>query len=987
MRQIFASIASAALLSFGVAAPVAAQERVDFQRQIRPILAQNCFKCHGPAIQKRGLRLDLRVSALKRRAIVPGEPEASKLVQRILAEDEKRMPPAPAGQRLTTAQVQALKTWITQGAPYTPHWAFVKPAPVKPPPVRQAAWTRNPIDRFILARLDSGGLTPSPQADRATLIRRLFLDLIGLLPSPEEVDEFVRDGRSDAYDRLVDRLLSSPHYGERQARHWLDLARYADSNGYTIDGPRSIWPWRDWVIAAFNRNLPFDRFTIEQLAGDLVPSASREQLVATGFQRNTPFNEEGGTNPEQFRVERTVDRTNTLAAVWLGLTVACAQCHDHKFDPITQKDYYRLYAFFNSTDEPELTLPSPQQGQRLEELRAELSTVKRQDSTRPKSAGDLEKLLAQLEKESNGGWRNLYPKMISSQPGATFRVLEDRSVVVSGKAPDAYEIHAVAPDTGTVTAVRLEALTDSPAEHQAGPSGAITAAPELTFETDGVPHPFVRMVSNDLDGQAVFFLKKPHLVREGQAFVFHLRFGLPSGGAALRQFRLAVTFASSRFLQLPAAAQRIALMDGQKRSLRDMEDLRQALRTVPVASKQTLRLEKQIQVLEAQLPMTLILRPTAHSRPTFVQKRGDFLNPGESVEPGTPEVLPAVDNSENASPRATANPGPALPNRLDLARWLVSPNNSLTARVVVNRIWQQYFGKGIVETENDFGSQGALPTHPELLDWLALEFIRQGWDMKRMHRLIVTSATYRQSSAVRADLLARDPANRLLGRQQRLRLEAEIIRDAALSASGLLNRRIGGPGVYPPQPPEIFAFTQNKHPWPESQGPDRYRRGLYTFIWRQSQHPLQATFDAPDAQTACTRRNRSNTPLQALHLANDPTFFEFARALADSLPAPPVGDREVGEKPLLASLSLRDKSAGRVLLPSPPLRGRAAGGVGADRARLAYAFKRCLSRSPTPAEEDRLLTYLQQQRQIDADQAWTMVARVLLNLDEFITRE
>jgi len=705
---------------------------VDFTREVRPILSNHCFKCHGPGTQKAGLRLDSRAFAVKKSAVVPGKPGDSSLVERVTAGDDERMPPADAGDRLTPAQVATLKAWIEQGAEYAPHWAFVKPAR---PPVPTAAHStpadvRNPIDAFILAELEARGISPSPGADRPTLIRRVSLDLIGLLPTPQEVEAFVADRSPDAYEKLVDRLLASPHYGERQARHWLDLARYADSNGYTIDGPRSIWPWRDWVIAAFNADMPFDRFTIEQLAGDLLPHPEPSQLVATGFHRNTGYNEEGGTDPEQFRVERTIDRTNTTGAVWLGLTVGCCQCHDHKYDPVSQKDYYRLYAFFNSCDEP--TLP-------------------------------------------------------------------------------------------------------------------VGGTPELAKKI------------NDLVAKA------------------------------------------------------------------------DALKTAGKPDEAT-AVEKEIKKLRGAVPTTLVLRERPQPRPTFVQIRGDFLRPGDPVTPGTPAVLPPVP------PKAT---------RLDLAKWLVSPDNPLTPRVVVNRYWQQFFGRGLVETENDFGMQGSPPTHPALLDWLAREFVDGGWSVKKVHRLIVTSAAYRRSSAGRPDLREKDPANRFLARQSRLRLEAEIIRDAALSASGLLSRKIAGPGVYPPQPPEVFSFTQSKRAWPESKGEDRYRRGMYTYIWRQAQHPLLTTFDGADAQTACTRRNRSNTPLQALHLANDPVFVELAGGL------------------------------GRRILKEGPAD---------DGGRVDYAFRLCFARTPTAAERDRVLAYYKALPG-EPEAAWGAVGRVLMNLDEFVTRE
>jgi hypothetical protein len=541
-------------------------------------------------------------------------------------------------------------------------------------------------------------------------------------------------------------------------------------------------------------------------------------------------------------------------------------------------------------------------------------------------------------------------------------------------------VHGVAPETGTITAIRLEALThDSlpakgPGRHENG-NFVLT---QFVFETDGVPHTFKKAVADhsqvgydandvlmnsvkrgwavnaadpkerNVDRQAIFLLKKPHDVREGQAFVITLRFSQAPKGYALGRFRLAVTFASERFLDLPIAAQKVVLLDRAKRSAKDMAFLAQTIEKAPLRSERVIQLQKEMKALDGLIDSTLVLRESKQARVTKIQKRGNFLDLGDTVEPDVFAIL----NPLSVKGRT--------PNRLDLAKWLVSQENPLTARVVMNRMWQQYFGKGLVETENDFGIQGSLPTHPDLLDWLAVEFMGEpsptrgwgtgvgtAWSMKRMHKLIVMSATYRQESNIRPDLREKDPLNKLLGRQHRLRLDAEIIRDAALSASGLLTRKIGGPGVYPPQPPEIFAFTQNNHAWPESKGPDRYRRGMYTFIWRQSQHPLLTTFDAPDAQVPCTRRNRSNTPLQALHLANDPTFVEIAKGL---------GDRITKEGPA------------------------------DDIRRLTYAFKLCYCRLPSKLEQDRLLAYLQSQQQAKAG-PWTMVARVLLNLDEFVTRE
>jgi mono/diheme cytochrome c family protein len=718
----------AALLLAPSVAPAA--DKVDFSRDIRPILSNHCFKCHGPGTQKAKLRFDSRDHALKKDAVVPGKPADSEMLKRIAADDETRMPPPESGEKLTAEQIKKLTAWIEQGAEYAPHWAFVVP---KRPAVLERG---NPIDYFVRKKLSDSGLSLSPPADKTTLIRRATLDLTGLLPSPKELDDFLADKSPDAFEKVVDRLLASPHYGERQARHWLDLARYADSNGYTIDGPRSIWPYRDWVIKALNDDVPFDRFTVEQLAGDMLPNAAAANKVATGFHRNTSFNEEGGTDPEQFRVERVVDRTNTTGAVWLGLTVGCAQCHDHKYDAFSQKDYYRLYAFFNSSDEPTLPLGGPP---------------------------DVEKKIADLQAK-------------------------------------AVETRRVGDDEGTK------------------------------------------------------------------------------------------------------------------------------------------KLEAEIKKLSGQIPTTLVMKERAKPRDTFVQIRGDFLRKGDAVTPGYPTAV------------STETKGTLT--RLDLAKWLVSPQNPLTARVVVNREWQKFFGVGLVETENDFGMQGSLPTHPELLDWLAVEFtspkLETPWSLKALHKTIVLSDTYRQSSAMRKDLTERDPRNLLLGRQNRVRLEAEVIRDAALSASGLFNPKVGGPGVFPPQPKEVFSFTQSQRKWEESKGPDRFRRGMYTYIWRQSQHPLMTTFDAADAQTACTKRNRSNTPLQALHLANDPVFVELAEGLGKRIESDAPTDPE---------------------------------------AKVAFAFRVCFSRPPTDGEAARVLSYYAEQARANPKTAWAMVGRVLLNLDEFITRE
>jgi hypothetical protein len=823
-----------------------AAEPVDYLRDVKPILARHCYECHGPQKQRSGLRLDTAAAALKGgvsgAVILPGKGNESKLIKAVTgAEDVKRMPPKEP--RLSTKQIALLKAWIDQGAKApaheltratVKHWAFVPPVRPSLPAVKDQAWVRNPIDRFILARLEKEGIRPSPEADRITLIRRLSFDLLGLPPTIQEVDDFLADRHSDAYERLVDRLLDSPHYGERWARHWLDLARYADSNGYSIDAPRSIWKYRDWVIDAFNKDMPFDRFVTEQLAGDLLPNATVQQQVATGFHRNTPFNEEGGIDLEQFRVESIVDRVNTTGAVFLGLTLGCAQCHDHKFDPIAQREYYQFFAFFNSCDEPVLEVPTPDQTRQRHRIRQQVAVVEKRlkviDST------SLAKQLA---------WEK---SMATEAPKSVPHHI--RTILYIPR-------HQRTPQQQQILDVAFR--NADKVRHVLGGLGSVIA-----------------------------------LVPAIHANVFQVR-------AAL---------------------------------------------------------EHQVEKLEHSqpaIPTTLVLHERATPRKSYVHLGGDFLRKGAEVIPDVPAVLNPLPRKDRA-------------NRLDLARWLVDPRNPLTARVTVNRFWQHYFGLGLVETENDFGTQGTPPSHSELLDWLATEFIRQQWSMKGIHRCIVTSATYRQSSRVRPELAAVDPRNRLLARQGRLRLDAEIVRDTALAVSGRLSQEIGGPSVYPPQPKEVYRFTQVVREWKESTGEGRYRRGLYTTFWRSMAYPSLTVFDAPNAISTCTRRIRSNTPLQALTLLNDQGFFELAQGLAV-----------------------------RVLREAKP--------TAEDWIR--HAFQLCLARLPHKEEQIRLTQLFEQELAeleqspaeaqslapvvpgTDARQraALTTVARVLLNLDEFITRE
>jgi hypothetical protein len=827
MRFLFFSAA------FALALPLPAAEP-DYSRDVKPVFSRHCYRCHGASQQKSELRMDTAAFILKGGdngpAVKPGKSADSLLLQVIKGThpDIARMPYKKSP--LNDAEIALVERWIDLGAKAPAdeapesdvHWSFIAPVRVPPPAVKQAAWPRNPIDQFILARLEKEGLRPAPEADRATLLRRLSIDLIGLPPKPAELDAFVRSADTNAYSRLVDQLLASPHYGERWGRLWLDVARYADSSGYSIDAPRSIWKYRDWVINAFNTDMPFDRFTIEQLAGDLLPNPTIDQKIATGFHRNTQINQEGGIDPEQFRVESVLDRVNTTGTAFLGLTIACAQCHDHKFDPITQQDYYQLYAFFNSTVE-----------------------------------------------DGHG----------KGNPGGTLEI---------------------------------------PGQNEA---------------TDNIQ---AELAEAEAELDRFLDIKSSDVVKWEQALT-------PEEKAKLKE--------DIRTILKTAFAQRTAK---QKRAVYA------AFQPDDAEFKQR---DTKLAKIEARQPKpitTLVMVEQKEPRESFIFIKGDFTRKGDVIRPNVPAVLPPLG--------ATAHSN--NPTRLDLARWLVDPKNPLTARVIVNRVWQQYFGRGLVETENDFGTQGALPSHPELLDWLATELVAQHWSLKQLHRLIVSSATYRQASRVRPELAVVDPNNKLLARQSRLRLDAELVRDVGLSASGLLNPAVGGPSVYPPQPNGVMTLGQVKRDWKPSTGPDRYRRGMYTFLWRATPHPALTVFDAPDAFSTCTRRLRSNTPLQALTLLNDEAFVEMAYALA-----------------------------ARLLKEGPKN----------DSGRIDLAFRLCLGRSPAPAEKKRLTQLLDQelaafskapaeaaeiipkdfqtQTDLPALAAWGSVSRVLLNLDETITRE
>jgi hypothetical protein len=830
LTLLAAAVLHAAALPLHADEPVAVG-KVRFARDVLPVLSANCFTCHGPdeKTRKAGLRLDLGETAMKKlksgsRAVVPGDVKNSELIARILSSDpDERMPPASTKKSLKDSEKALLKRWIEQGAEYQKHWAFVAPKRPALPTVRNSAWPRNPIDRFVLARLEKEGLRPAPEADRYTLARRVTLDLTGLPPTIDAVDRFVNDRSPDAYEKFVDEVLRSPAYGERWAQVWLDLARYADSNGYATDAPRTIWKYRDWVIDAFNANMPFDEFTIEQIAGDLLPNATQQQIVATAFHRNTLTNDEGGTSDEEFRAAAVVDRVNTTLQVWMGITMACANCHDHKYDPITQEEYFRVYAIFNQTEDSDKSDNSP--------LLSSLTPEEQKRKTK------LETDLAALDKDL----------------------------------------------------LKPSAELDSKQQQ---------------WEKD------------------------------------------------------------SKSTKVPANIKTILAVEDGKRNAAQKAELKKYFRSIAPELKETqtqlAAFKKQLAAIqEIKTPIMKEL-PEGKKRVTKIHIRGNFLTEGKQVTPGLPAVFP---------------PLAALPaNRLGLSRWLVAQDNPLTARIAVDRFWQHVFGVGLVDTPDDFGIRGKLPNHPELLDWLATEWSSpapadMGWDVKKLLRMIVTSATYRQSSVVTPALVERDSDNKLFARGPRFRIPAEVIRDQALFVSGLLSPKMHGPSVRPVRPRlGLTAAFGGGTDWEPSPGEDRHRRALYTQWRRTSPYPSMTTFDAPSRNVCTVTRPRTNTPLQALVTLNDPVYVETAQAL---------GRRMVKD-----------------------------GGISVE-SRVTFGFRLCVARPPQPTELQRLTSLFAQARDrfaqskdeatklatdplgplpagMDAaDQAaWTLVANVLLNLDE-----
>lgn len=1139
------------------ATSVAAQNpprEIDFNRDIRPILSNKCFICHGPDEGQRPteLRLDQRESALAKLesgtiAVVPGQPDQSELVARITTDDEFiKMPPVDAKKQLTAQEIELLKNWVAQGAPYAPHWSYAPPVRHPIPKTTNSGWSHSPIDRFVLARLESEGLHPSPEADRYTLIRRLYLDLTGLPPTPEEADAFVTDPSPAAYDQLVDRLLASPAYGEHRARKWLDLARYADSAGYADDPPRTIWAYRDYVIRAFNQNTPFDQFTIEQIAGDLLPNPTTEQLVATAFHRNTLTNNEGGTNDEEFRNVAVVDRVNTTAAVWMGTTMACAQCHTHKYDPITHTEYFQFFAFFNNTadtdkkdERPTIELFTDEQKRQRTVFENEQRELEQQLRTpTPELLAGLARWEAEITAEPT--WEPRRPLSVETKSGATATIAEDGTVTVpSTSDTDLYTVEI--PLTGQLlTAVKLTALTDETLPNN-GPGHAggnfviskidATITPPADQKTQGR---FVRIelpgkdkilalaevqvfngddnvalkgtatqssttyngtASRAIDGNTNgdYFISnsvthtnssrrpwwevdlqstipidriaiwnrtdgnlherlsgaKLTILDENRQTVFEQTLEkapkpsseLTIGGS--RPLPFVTAFADFAQDGFPAAAVinnsdpagsgwAIAPQQGQPHSLTlipaapieastgsilsltidqtskfarhtlgrfqisttpDLQAAKRAavpqdiLEIVALPSEQRTeaqhknlvrhylatiapelqptrdRIAELTKSLAELKPITTVpvMRelPTESRRTTRLHLRGNYLDQGDEVSPGVPQAFPSLPND-------------APFDRMTLAKWLVSPQNPLTPRVTVNRTWEELFGTGIVRTSEEFGSQGEPPSHPELLDWLAIEFVESGWDQKALLRLIVTSATYKQSTSSPAEAYERDPENRLLARGPRFRLPAEAIRDQTLAVAGLLGRSMYGEPVRPPQPSlGLNAAFGGSTDWKTSAGEDRYRRGLYTSWRRSNPYPSMATFDAPNRDVCTLRRPRTNTPLQALVTLNDPVYVEAAQGLARRIAA--------------TSGTLSDKATEgfRQSLTRPP--------TSEEVAALVSLYNEAKAEYVTaPKEAMKLATDPLGPLPEGADTmdcaAWTVVANVLLNLDELLAK-
>jgi hypothetical protein len=1032
--RCLAIVLISALSPFTAPRAVAA-EKLDFNRDIRPLLSDKCFACHGPDAKQAAteLRLDLATFATKpdeegRAAIVPGDPDASQLVRRVNATDpDERMPPEDSNKKLSSEEKERLIRWIREGAEYQQHWAFIGPVEPAVPGVQGSGFrVQNSIDAFVAARLQQEGLTQSPEADKATLIRRLSFDLTGLPPTSAEVDAFINDSSDTAYEQVVDRLLASPHYGERMAMWWLDGARYADSNGYHTDDARHMWHWRDGVINAFNTNQPFDQFTIEQLAGDMLPGATVAQRIASGFNRNHRMNSEGGIIPEEWRIEGVIDRVETVSAVWMALTLGCARCHDHKYDPITQREFYQVFSFFNNVPEtgkadpyrntsPVMQVQRPGDEQKLADLNAAIAAAEHH-------LQDAEAKLTELQTEweqkhgrqtleAASAWQVLAPHATSAG-GATFVAQQDGSYLVSGTKPlqDVYTLVTPLASGTTLTALQFDILPDETgagqsfgrvgngnialsefeveiidaAQLNAPPTPIKLAAAAadysqsnwlISYAIDGNRDTGWAVDGNDpskrVERHGVFLLDRPISLPQGGTLTVRVR-QETFDNHTIGRFRLSM---SSRqevkepYLRPPALVLQALSVETDRRSAAEREALSEFYRSTSSDGRFA---EAKTALLAARtardefnetIPTVMVMEEMPQPRDCFVLTRGQYDKPGEKVSAGLPVALPPMPSGQPM-------------NRLGLARWLVHPTHPLTARVQVNRYWELLFGTGLVKSSDNFGVQAEFPSHPELLDWLATEYIRLGWDTKAILKTIVTSATYRQSSRAAPQLIDRDPDNRLLARGPRFRLQAELVRDNALAIAGLLVDKIGGAPVRPYQPEGIWnelTVNGNLRDYRQDEGEGLYRRSLYTIWKRTSAPPNLLIFDMPSRESCVVRRSRTNTPLQALSLLNEMTYVEAARKLAE--------------------------------------RTLQAGGV-TPAERIAFAFYRATARRPREREQQILVAALQRNLErfralpttasellaigkspsdpsLDPIElaAYTMTASVILNLDETITKE
>ena len=1006
-------------------------DKLDYNRDIRPILSDKCFYCHGPDPEHReaDLRLDTAEGATADlgdyHAIVPGDLEASEAIYRITTDDEDDlMPPPKSGKSLTKAEIDLLKKWVSQGAEYEGHWAFTAPKQADPPEVQKADWVRNPIDNFVLAQLQSEDLAPSPEASKETLVRRVTLDLTGLPPTPSEVDNFLKDDSPSAWDKVVDRLLSSERYGERMALDWLNAARYADTHGYQADNERFMWIWRDWVINAFNENKPFDEFTIEQIAGDMLPEATLEQKIASGFNRNHRINGEGGVIAEEYRVEYVIDRLETTGTVWLGLTLGCARCHSHKFDPVSHEEFYQFFAYFNNVPEngrdgrrgnaqPAVSVPIPGMQPKVEEAQAKVAKLKKQLSEdTPEFLAGLDKwatdTAAKLEEGKLGSlWEPANVTEATSTNNAKFERLDDNSFIATGaNPPNPVYTFNITPGKGKVSAIRLEALTHKnltkgglsrsvngnfvltgfevlmhkPDMNE--PTALKVASAKATYSQDKYP------VANAIDGKkntgwavlgrrkpvdtsSLFTLAKPLKTDEDTTLILRLRHDAQFARHAVGRLRFSLTSSAKPVLgdsgDLPPAIELVLRKPPQERDKKGKAQLAKYYRGI---SKEYAPIRKQLAAAEKALAdvkkrattSVMVMKEMEETRPTFILNRGLYDQPGEQVSPGIPATLGNL-------PKGAPN------NRLGLAQWLVDPSNPLTARVTVNRFWQHYFGTGLVKTVDDFGAQGDFPSHPDLLDWLATEFIRSGWDMKAMQKLIVTSATYRQATAASKPIRERDPANRLLSRGPRFRLSGPVIRDQALAVSGLLDGKVGGPSVKPYQPAGLWADVSGRKglKYTPGKGGDLYRRSMYTYWKRAVNPPTMIIFDQGGRERCDVATRSTNTPSQALATLNDVQFVEAARFLAERMIL------EGGE-----GVPGRLSHGWQLALARQP--------DSKELATLQKGFQRHLAHfKANPEEATKLLAIGEKPAAQESDPiehaAYTAMANLILNLDETITHE